>query len=146
MSRNQRIAGTSLNLWTESAERKQPFLDERGNVVPAGSLGKYFELRDEKGIGGQSTLARSSATIPFAGHPPVPTLQFYSRRYQKGDGPGTKRLRGAHRCGAWKCPHWSRSRIQRTGPIPMAILRSRYYYPPSRAQGSTLGTGSFRLS
>ncbi len=30
-------------------ERKQPYLNERGNVVPAGSLGKYFELRDQKG-------------------------------------------------------------------------------------------------
>ena len=29
--------------------RNEPFRDEKGMVVPPGSLGKYFELRDEKG-------------------------------------------------------------------------------------------------
>ncbi len=30
-------------------ERTEPFRDEQGNVVPAGALGKYFELRDQDG-------------------------------------------------------------------------------------------------
>ncbi len=30
-------------------ERKEPFHDEHGTIVPAGTIGKYFELRDEAG-------------------------------------------------------------------------------------------------
>ena len=30
-------------------ERKEPFRDEHGTIVPAGALGKYFELRDQEG-------------------------------------------------------------------------------------------------
>ncbi len=30
-------------------ERKEPFRDGQGKVVPAGALGKYFELRDQEG-------------------------------------------------------------------------------------------------
>ncbi len=30
-------------------ERKEPFRDEQGKIVPAGPLGKYFELRDQEG-------------------------------------------------------------------------------------------------
>ncbi len=30
-------------------ERIEPFRDDRGNIVPPGALGKYFELRDEAG-------------------------------------------------------------------------------------------------
>ena len=29
-------------------ERKEPFRDEQGKIVPAGALGKYFELRDQE--------------------------------------------------------------------------------------------------
>jgi hypothetical protein len=30
-------------------ERAEAYRDAQGNVVPAGELGKYFELRDDKG-------------------------------------------------------------------------------------------------
>src|SRR5262249_46262375 len=30
-------------------ERPEPFRDDKGNVVPAGPLGKYFEQRDSQG-------------------------------------------------------------------------------------------------
>ena len=30
-------------------ERKEPYRDEQGNIVPPGPVGKYFELRDDEG-------------------------------------------------------------------------------------------------
>ena len=30
-------------------ERKEPFRDEKGKIVPPGALGKYFETRDQDG-------------------------------------------------------------------------------------------------
>jgi RNA polymerase sigma factor (sigma-70 family) len=56
-------------------ERKEPFRDAQGNVVPAGALGKYFELRDQAGNWrplDPADVRRYRKPVMPAGLPPLP--------------------------------------------------------------------------
>ena len=44
-----RTTGRSSSRSTAFASGTEPFRDERGQIVPAGGVGKYFELRDQEG-------------------------------------------------------------------------------------------------